>query len=106
LADARYDSATGSGRPPRRDPDDDIPLGDEEQRLLANLKAVRTAIAREEHVPPYIVFSDRTLAELAVRRPRSLLAFRDVRGVGPTKLERYGERFLDVISKANDIEAA
>jgi ATP-dependent DNA helicase RecQ len=93
-------------RPARRDPDDDTPLGDQEQRLLANLKAVRTAIAREEHVPPYIVFSDRTLAELAVRRPRSLLAFRDVRGVGPTKLERYGERFLDVISKANDIEAA
>ncbi|HYS68898.1 MAG TPA: HRDC domain-containing protein, partial [Gemmatimonadaceae bacterium] len=85
---------------------DDLPLGDDEQRLLASLKAVRTAIAREEHVPPYIVFSDRTLAELAVRRPRSLSAFQDVRGVGPMKLERYGERFLDAISTADDIEAA
>jgi len=85
---------------------DDVQLGDEEQRLLASLKAVRTAIAREEHVPPYIVFSDRTLAELALRRPRSLSAFQDVRGVGPVKLERYGERFLDVISKSDDIEAA
>lgn len=85
---------------------DDAPLGDDGQRLLASLKAVRTAIAREEHVPPYIVFSDRTLAELAVRRPRSLVAFQDVRGVGPVKVERYGERFLDVISKADDFEAA
>jgi ATP-dependent DNA helicase RecQ len=57
-------------------------------------------------VPPYIVFSDRTLAELALRRPRSLTAFQDVRGVGPVKLERYGERFLDVISSSDDIEAA
>src|SRR4051794_39893543 len=86
--------------------DDDSPLGDDGQRLLANLKAVRTAIAREEHVPPYIVFTDRTLAEFALRRPRSLRALQDVRGVGPVKVERYGERFLDVISKADDIEAA
>ena len=85
---------------------EDLMLGDDEQRLLANLKSLRTTIAREEHVPPYIVFSDRTLAELAVRRPRSLHAFQDVRGVGPMKLERYGERFLDAISKADDIEAA
>jgi ATP-dependent DNA helicase RecQ len=93
-------------RRPKPEVADDFPLGDDEQRLLASLKAVRTSIAREEHVPPYIVFSDRTLAELAVRRPRSLTAFQDVRGVGPMKLERYGERFLDAISKADDIEAA
>ena len=85
---------------------DDVALGEDEQRLLISLRAVRTAIAREEHVPPYIVFSDRTLAELAVRRPRSLKAFLDVRGVGPMKLERYGVRFLEAISKADDIEAA
>ena len=88
------------------DSHDDSPLGDDGQRLLATLKSVRTAIAREEQVPPYIVFSDRTLAELALRRPRSLRAFQEVRGVGPVKVERYGERFLDVISKADDIEAA
>src|SRR3954465_5743643 len=79
----------------RDNSDDDSPLGDDGQRLLANLKAVRTAIAREEHVPPYIVFTDRTLAEFALRRPRSLRALQDVRGVGPVKVERYGERFLD-----------
>jgi ATP-dependent DNA helicase RecQ len=85
---------------------DDISLGAAEERLLGVLRTVRSTIAREEHVPAYIVFSDRTLAELAVRRPRSLTAFQDVRGVGPMKLERYGARFLDAISKADDIEAA
>jgi ATP-dependent DNA helicase RecQ len=83
-----------------------IQLGDEEQRLLGTLKTLRTSIAREEQVPPYIVFSDRTLAELAVKRPRSMSAFGNVRGVGPMKLERYGKRFLDAISEANDFEAA
>ena len=87
-------------------PAEDIQLGDEEQRLLGTLKALRTSIAREEQVPPYIVFSDRTLAELAVKRPRSLSAFGNVRGVGPMKLERYGKKFLDAISEANDFEAA
>jgi ATP-dependent DNA helicase RecQ len=99
-------------RKARRDPvrarevEEEITVGPAEERLLAALKSVRTSIAREEHVPPYIVFSDRTLAELAVRRPRSLSALQSVRGVGPMKLERYGARFLDAISKADDIEAA
>ena len=96
-------------RRPRADspaPDDDLQLGDEEQRLLGALKALRTSIAREEQVPPYIVFSDRTLAELAVKRPQSMTAFGHVRGVGPMKLERYGKKFLDAISQANDFEAA
>ena len=86
--------------------EEEVAIGPSDERLLAALKSIRTTIAREEHVPPYIVFSDRTLAELAVRRPRSLIAFRDVRGVGPMKLERYAARFLDAISKADDIEAA
>ncbi len=85
---------------------DEMSLGAAEERLLGVLKTVRSTIAREEHVPAYIVFSDRTLAELALRRPRSLTALQDVRGVGPMKLERYGARFLDAISKADDIEAA
>ncbi len=85
---------------------EDVVIGVAEERLLAALKTVRTAIAREEQVPAYIVFSDRTLAELAVRRPRSLNAFQNVRGVGPMKLERYGARFLAAISQADDTEAA
>jgi ATP-dependent DNA helicase RecQ len=96
----------GRSRPPAAEVADDLVMGAAEQRLLASLKTVRTSIAREEHVPPYIVFSDRTLAELAVRRPRSLTALQNVRGVGPMKLERYGPRFLAAISQADDTEAA
>ena len=88
------------------DSSDELVMGAAEERLLAALKTVRTTIAREEQVPAYIVFSDRTLAELAVRRPRSLSALQNVRGVGPMKLEKYGRRFLDAISRADETEAA
>ena len=85
---------------------EDFAFGPMEERALAALKTVRTRIAREEQVPPYIVFSDRTLTELAVRRPRSLGALQDVRGVGPMKLERYGPRFLAAIAELDETEAA
>lgn len=75
------------------------------EAMLARLKTLRTAIAREDKVPPYVVFPDRTLAELAVRRPRSTTAMADVRGVGPMKLEKYGERFLAVL-RDEETEAA
>jgi ATP-dependent DNA helicase RecQ len=103
-------SARASKKPPvardRRHSDDEVALGPTDQRALAALKSVRTKIAREEQVPPYIVFSDRTLAELAIRRPRSLNAFQDVRGVGPMKLERYGAQFLAAIAELDETEAA
>jgi ATP-dependent DNA helicase RecQ len=86
--------------------EDDVALGPAEERALTALKTVRSRIAREEQVPAYIVFSDRTLAELAVRRPRSLSALQDVRGVGPMKLERYGARFLAAIAELDETEAA
>jgi ATP-dependent DNA helicase RecQ len=85
---------------------DEITLGESEQRLLATLKRVRSKIAREEQVPAYIVFSDRTLAELALRRPTSRSALQNVRGVGPVKLERYGDEFLAAISSVDETEAA
>ncbi len=75
------------------------------EAMLGRLKALRTSIAREDKVPPYVVFPDRTLAELAVRRPRSPHAMADVRGVGPMKLEKYGERFLAVL-RDEETEAA
>jgi ATP-dependent DNA helicase RecQ len=85
---------------------DDIALDPAGERVFVALKTVRTAIAREEQVPAFVVFSDRTLAELAARRPQSLSALRDVRGVGPTKLERYGARFLAAITQSDETEAA
>ena len=77
-----------------------------DERLLGVLKQKRIEIARAESVPAYIVFSDRTLADMAMRRPASLEALGRVRGVGEMKLAKYGESFLAVIRSSHDTEAA
>jgi len=51
-------------------------------------------------VPPYVVFHDTTLREMASRRPQSLVELSEVSGVGSTKLSRYGEAFLRVLTGA------
>ena len=84
----------------------DLAVGPEDAALFAALKGLRGRIAKESKVPPYVVFPDRTLAELATRRPRTLASFGDIRGVGPAKLEKYAGQFLEVIRGSNDIEAA
>ena len=81
-------------------------VGDQDAPLFTALRAMRSTIAREEKVPAYVVFPDRTLAEIAVRRPRSLGALENIRGVGPVKLERYGERVLATVRDNSDTEAA
>ena len=72
-------------------------VGDADTALLAALKALRTKLAQTQRVPAYVVFSDRTLVELATHRPASPAAMREIHGIGDTKLERYGAAFLDVI---------
>jgi ATP-dependent DNA helicase RecQ len=69
----------------------------DEAALLAALKVLRTRLAQAQKVPAYVVFSDRTLIELATHRPSSLGAMREIHGVGDTKLERYGTAFLEVV---------
>jgi ATP-dependent DNA helicase RecQ len=66
--------------------------------LLANLKNWRRDQAREQGVPPYVVFHDRTLLELAARQPASLAELGQVSGIGSAKLDRYGEAVLAVIT--------
>jgi ATP-dependent DNA helicase RecQ len=75
-------------------------------QLLERLRALRTGIAREEKVPAYVVFPDRTLIEMAVRRPKSPYALGEIKGVGPMKIEKYGERFLTLLRSADETEAA
>jgi ATP-dependent DNA helicase RecQ len=87
-------------------PEGEAELSASDHTLLAALKNKRIEIARRDSVPAYIVFSDRTLADMAVRRPASLEALARVRGVGEMKLERYGESFLAVIRSSDETEAA
>ncbi|MFL5582055.1 MAG: HRDC domain-containing protein, partial [Gemmatimonadaceae bacterium] len=78
----------------------DYVVGPEDAPVFAALRELRGRLAREEQVPAYVVFPDRTLAEMAVRRPRTLAAMNDIRGVGPAKLDRYGQQFLDALRDA------
>jgi ATP-dependent DNA helicase RecQ len=68
--------------------------------LFERLRSVRRRFADAEGVPAYIVFSDATLREIARRVPRTAAELRGVSGVGPAKLARYGEAFLDVLRGA------
>ena len=61
------------------------------------LRAWRTARARADAVAPFIVFHDSTIEAIAARRPRSMAELRRVPGVGPTKLDRYGEEIIGVV---------
>ncbi|ADZ72662.1 DNA helicase RecQ [Polymorphum gilvum] len=71
---------------------------DQEDRLLfERLRRLRTQIARDNAVPPYVVFPDATLAGIARARPVTPDALLAVSGVGQSKLERYGEAFLDLV---------
>ena len=65
--------------------------------LLARLKAKRLEIAREAALPPYIVFSDKTLTDMCVKAPQNRQEMLEVTGVGAQKYDRYGERFLECI---------
>ena len=65
--------------------------------LFDKLKALRTGLAREEGIPPYIVFSDKTLVDMCAKAPKNLQEMLDVSGVGNMKLEKYGQRFVDEI---------
>jgi ATP-dependent DNA helicase RecQ len=69
-------------------------LADADAELLVRLKALRRQIADERGVPAYIVFPDATLAQMARRRPTTASELLEIPGVGPKKLELYGERFL------------
>ena len=70
---------------------------DADGALLDSLKALRSKLAKAQNVPAYVVFSDRTLVELATHRPGSEAAMREIHGIGDTKLARYGAAFLDVV---------
>ena len=75
-------------------------VAEEDAPLLSALKARRRALAEAGRVPPYVVFPDRTLIEMAERRPATLDEMARIGGVGAKKLERYGAAFLEVIAGA------
>jgi ATP-dependent DNA helicase RecQ len=75
------------------------PLSTGDASLFAALKAKRLELAQAERLPAYVVFPDRTLLDMAAKRPRSASAMALVHGVGEAKLAKYGAIFLAIIAR-------
>jgi ATP-dependent DNA helicase RecQ len=75
-------------------------LDDSGADLFARLREWRLGVSREESVPPYVIFSNATLLEVAAARPGTRQALALISGVGEKKLARYGEAILDIVSGA------
>jgi DNA helicase-2/ATP-dependent DNA helicase PcrA len=71
-----------------------------DDRLASELRAWRLERARRDEVPPYVVFNDRTLSELAATRPTSVAELLAVHGLGTTKVRRYGDELLGLLAPA------
>jgi ATP-dependent DNA helicase RecQ len=72
-------------------------LNDQQSSLLASLKELRLRLAKQRRVPAYVIFSDRSLRDMAERRPQNTNEFSQVHGVGAAKLKDFAEIFLSVI---------
>ena len=77
-----------------------VSLSETDEGLFEKLRALRTEIAKEENVPPYIVFSDKTLVSMCMVKPRTKAEMLTVSGVGEFKFDKYGGRFLDCVTAA------
>ena len=89
------DASTGSSRTFGAAGTDTAPYSEE---LFVRLRALRKRLADEAHVPPYVVFSDKTLRGMCTLLPSNEEEFLQVSGVGERKLERYGSSFLAEIA--------
>jgi ATP-dependent DNA helicase RecQ len=72
----------------------------EDNELFERLRELRRDLAEEQGVPPFVIFSDKTLYSMCELMPTSLTEMLDVKGVGESKLEKYGDLFLDVLNEA------
>ena len=92
VAESRRDGSGAATRSPKVDPADRSPLSNA-------LRAWRTARAKADAVSPFIIFHDSTIEAIAASRPRSIAELRRVPGVGPLKLDRYGEEIIGVVAQ-------
>ena len=102
MAKEREKQTAGSSKKSRRGAK--LPAGadeftEKEETLFEALRALRREIASEGKVPPYIVFSDKTLTHMCILKPVTKAEMLEVSGVGAYKFEKYGERFLECVRK-------
>ncbi len=90
----RKQSKTKKGKPTTRRQQS---VNKADEPLWNALKDLRAELAKEQSVPPYVIFHDATLQQMMAKRPDSLTVMRKINGVGKQKLSRYGQVFLDTI---------
>lgn len=76
----------------------------ENDPLFEELRKVRKELAEEAGVPPFVIFSDKSLQDMCARKPETAESFLEVNGVGANKLEKYGEAFLEAIRSFGKME--
>ena len=89
---------SGPARSPRATPERTATAAGDGTPTLDALRRWRLERSRADGVPAYVVFHDTTLAEIAERQPGTLASLARVRGVGPAKLDRYGDEVLTVVA--------
>ncbi len=79
--------------------ENEFEFSEAEMQLFEQLRALRLQLARQQKLPPYMVFSDKTLTHMCVRKPTCREEMLQVSGVGEQKYKKYGKKFLDCIKK-------
>lgn len=95
IAEEREKEAR-KGKKSRKSNTDGMNAADDE--LFERLRMLRMEIAKREKVPPYIVFSDKTLVQMCILKPKTKKEMLEVSGVGEAKYQKYGERFIESIN--------
>jgi len=72
--------------------------------LFEELRVIRKQLADEANVPPFVIFSDKSLRDMCAKRPTNAEEFLEVNGVGENKLERYGETFIKAIAEFQTVD--
>jgi len=80
-----------------------VDLDEEQVKVFERLRRLRSEIASANHIPPYVVFSDKTLRELAIHQPQNKKAMLALHGVGEVKFDRYGEEFLSELGRSEQL---
>lgn len=86
------------GEKTRTAPKGKASMQDVDQNLFEEFRKLRRELASERKVPPYVIFSDKTLLEFASRKPKSLSEMRQIHGVGDVKLKDFGPMFLEILT--------
>ena len=77
----------------------DYTFDNNDTQLFNKLKQLRLEFAKAENMPPYIIFHDKTLTEMVIKKPSTMEDMKDITGVGERKLQKYGEAFLKAINE-------